>query len=197
MLDANSSALLVPSPNGTYTKVDLSQVYAAEGRIHEVATVNPHRAPELLATFNLAYAKLGEIEVGLIQAYNAADNAARRVRSIVLLDRVPQVLKDKGLSSARSPGGSEDQRNAILDMDEEYTAARERVEMIEAMRTLVANKKKSLEWAYTSVKKVLGGDPTSLGQNRSFSAGADMGPSVEPGVVVQSRQVPGFGGAKR
>jgi len=163
-----------------------------------VATANAHKAPELLATFNIAYLDVKDVLLKLECLQIEASKDVNRRKAIVILDEVPKILAAKGLSNSRSPGGSEDQRNAILDTDAEYLAANDRLSLIKAMIKLMEGKLKGVEMAYTSVKKILGQDNgwKDLNQNRNLSAGAPM-PDVTAGMTVDpSSPRSRFGGAK-
>lgn len=175
----------------------MDEVYRAEGRIKEVAYVNAHKAPELLAAFNIAYLDINDHLTKLELALNEAQKVANKRRSIVILDEVPKILALKGLASTRSPGGSEDQRNAILDQDELYLTALERVQIVKAMQSLLEGKQKAIEMAFTSVKKILGGEPSwkdngLASKSHRFSAGAEE-QKLEAGQTLGCSSHPAFG----
>lgn len=137
-------------------EVDISYLYEIEARIPEVASVTLVKAPELLASLNVAYAKAAR-DVSLLKM--AQDQASKRVsqaKAVVLLDRAPAILREKGLTSAKSPSGSEDLRQAVLDMDADYILACDELSMAKAYGLLIQGKLKAIEMAYTSVKKILG-----------------------------------------
>lgn len=149
--------IVVPRGNGTGGIVlDMTNVYIAEGRIQEVAFVTPHKAPELLSTFNVTFLELTRHITKLDYERNVAKRVANKMRAIILLDRVPAILKERGLATAKSPAGSEDLRQAILDIDEPYQTACDRVDQITAIMKLLQGKLTSIEMAYTSVKKIIG-----------------------------------------
>jgi hypothetical protein len=196
MFDNSTKSLIVPMGAKTVL-LAMDPIYDAERRVQEVATVNSHKAPELLSVFNTAYFTLNDHLTKLDLALVEARKAANLRRSVVILDLVPQILKQKGLSSARSPGGSEDQRKAILDADEPYLVLMDTVAQLEAMHELLDGKRKGFEWAFTSVKKIIGGEPSwkdnGLNRNPNLSAGSTA-ERVQPGQVVTGARA-GFGGA--
>jgi hypothetical protein len=51
--------------------------------------------------------------------YQFAVREAEKIRAEVLLDRVPKILAEKGLATAKNPMGSEDLRDAVLAQDTE------------------------------------------------------------------------------
>lgn len=195
MFDQKTCSLVVPSGEGKDPLLlPMGKIYETESRIQEVATVNAHRAPELLATFNMAYLDVKNYIVRLHLCLADAEKAANLRKSIVILDIVPGVLKAKGISNARSPGGSEDQREAVLAQDQEYIKCTDRVHMIEAIIELLEGKKEGFEWAFTSVKKILGGETNwaDINKNRNLSAPAEHRP-MRPTNPNDPRS--GFGGA--
>jgi hypothetical protein len=101
----------------------------------------------------------------------SADREATRRKSIVVLEEAPAKLKVLGLASARSPGGSADQREAVLGLDQEFQDALERVAMIDAVIKLLNGKLKAFEMAYTSVKKILGEGAFDYSSNPNLSGG--------------------------
>lgn len=195
----NTTAITFTSTTGTPVELNLSKVYATEQRIPEIAFITPHKAPELLARFNEAFLDLVKyipmVKYELVQAKREANKR----RSIVLLDLVPEILKAKGLTNAKSPAGSEDLRRAILETDEEYERLCRQGEKIEAIIELLEGKLKALEWAYTATKKIVGENAYSP-NNTYLKAAGDGGAILEQRqqtVVTQAAPIPspskGFG----
>lgn len=179
MFDGDKPVLLVPQPGREPDRLDLTVLYDAERRLPEIANANEHTAPNLLATFNVAYldaaAMLKRVDVFL----GMAERAARQRRSVVLLDVAPAKLEALGLATKRSPAGSEDLRSAVLDADDEYRAALEMVDQVEAIVGLLAEKKRGFEMAYGSVKSLVRGDSRPYASNPNISA-APVGNPVTP-----------------
>lgn len=174
--------------------IDLGHWARLEARIQEVATVTPVKAPELLATFNRAALDLDSLGTQLELEYQIAVREADKVRAEVLLDRVPKILAEKGLATAKNPMGSEDLRNAVLAQDRDYDAAIERAEQLKALTKLVRGKYDAFERAFRSVRTLVGE------QNFSFSLPArDLshrpGDVKEVGITNKS-PTPGFGKPK-
>lgn len=202
MFDEKTCSLMAPTVSGSPLPLAFARIYKAESRIEEVAVVNAHKAPELLACFNMAFLELKEHLVKLQLLKVDALKAANKRRSVVILDEVPRILREKGISSSRSPGGSEDQRQAILDQDEEYLKAKDRVDLLEAMEELLEGKVEGMEWAFTSVKKVLGNDNpwhhgSGLSKDRNLSAPSELPEGLQPGVTIDPNSTRAkFGGSK-
>lgn len=182
LFDPQTSTFLIPRRDGSTVHVQMRSVYTALGRVQEIATVNAQKAPELLATFNMAYLDVIEVQKQLELLEHDAEQVANLRKSVVLLDLVPKYMQERGISTSRSPLGSEDLRKAMLDRDEEYLACLDRVAHIQAVQKLVDGQKEGLEMAFTSVKKILGGETNwqGLNQNRNLSAGAPSGPLYPP-----------------
>lgn len=186
MFDEKTCSLLVPTTSGV-TPLPMRSIWAAEQRCQEVAFVNAQKAPELLATFNVGYLEVKEALTKLRLFLVDAEKTANLRRSVIILDEAPRILKEKGLTRPSNPGGSEDLRQAVIDADPEHQRLLDRVHIIEAMIELLEGKAEGLVNAFTSVKKILGGenDWRGLNQNRRLSAGADL-PAAQPGMTVTS-----------
>lgn len=140
---------IVPREEQSQLVFSMRKVLVAEQRAEEIACVTPHKAPELLATFNRGYLDAANIfaKVKLEQA-RAEDDVAK-IKAAILIDRAPALIKEKGLTS------SADIRQALVDADPEYQLAKERLAFLDATVEYVKGKMKFLENAYTSVKKIM------------------------------------------
>jgi hypothetical protein len=136
--------------------LDLSRVFVAESRIIEIQAVTLTKAPELLAAFTDAYRELSEMIVHVELEHNNACRSADTIKSIIILDKAPEILAKKNLTTKASPGGSADLRQAVLDGDPEYRDALEKMDLIKAVIQLLKDKRNAIEMAFTSVKKILG-----------------------------------------
>lgn len=152
--------------------VQLHTTFLAESRAPEVAAVTPTKAPELLVTFNKAYLDLTQIYAQLHLQRSRAEDALGKAKAEVLLDKLPTILKEKNISS------SADIRQAIVDSDPEYQAAKERLDVIDATMEYIKGKIKFMENSYTAVKKIIGEKNWNMaadGANRALSAGDEGG----------------------
>lgn len=137
------------STGGTLT-VNLADIAQVEARIPEVARVTPQKAPELLATLNMAWRDISDLVVVLRHEHNLAKSNHKKVRSRILLDVVPGIIRERDLSD------SKDMREAILDGNEEVQTAQQMEYELACVVELLQGKKQSIEMAYSSVKKLLG-----------------------------------------
>lgn len=172
MIDFNSKSIVVSRPNGSQFSLPMVKLYEAEARIREISLVNAHTAPELLATFNIAYLDVNDYLRQLELLLHEAEQAVNGRKSIVLLDIVPTFLSERGLTG-KSKAGSEDLREAVLNQDTEYLRLIDIVAMMKAVIKLFEEKKKGFEMAFTSVKRILGSENnySNINQNRRLSAG--------------------------
>lgn len=192
-----STTIIVPIVDSDPQVIDLSVVYQIESRVGEIAFVNKAKAPELLARFNEAYLHLHKIVTFLGYEFIRAQREANKVRAIVILDRAPAILAAKGLLSGHSRSGSEDQRNAVLDQDQEYQQALERTQQIKCFIEFLKGKLEGFEWAYTSVKKILGDNGAAGMLDLNLGSGTGEAPvgrsNPDP---MRSPQNKGFGKAR-
>ncbi len=149
---------IVPTNGTDIINLNLHDIFIAENRAQEVATVNQHKAPELLALFNRAYLDLSNMLSQLRFQQTRAEDCVAKRKAVLLVDIIPGQLKEKGLAS------SADVRQALIDLDEEYQRAKERLDFIEATIEYIKGKIKFMENAYTSVKKIMGENAYNMGR---------------------------------
>ena len=177
------SLLKIPrgTPNLEPMEFELGFLLKAESRKVEISYVNKETAPELLMTFNEAYCAakrmMNQINLEYINSKKYADHR----RAIVILDVVPEVLKSKGLATSRSPGGSEDLRKAVLDLDTEYGGLMDKVAVLETAYEFLNIKAKGFEMAYHSVKKIF--DPSSSLGSLSSQLSGNIKSSLQAGDI--------------
>lgn len=174
--------LTIPSGNPTADPmfVEMGEVQRLEDRKNEVAFVTKETAPELLETFNNGYCIVTKLMAQVAYEYTKAMEYANRRKSIVILDEAPRILQEKNLTTSRSPGGSEDLRNAVLNMDEEYLKHQDRANQLEAIYDYLKSKAKGFEMAYQAAKKIYETNTGSLGSiklNADPNANSDIGDS--------------------
>lgn len=177
--------IVCPISNGKPLIIELKKVAVREARLAEVQFVKPGTAPELLAEYNEGFLEINDYLGVLRSELINSESELGRIRSKIILDEIPKILKERGLSSPRSPLGSEDLRNAILDGNDEYVEVRDRCHQIECVIELLKGKQKAFENAFTSIKKIMGEDAYMRERsNRGVSAGEI---TAEPGMQSTSR----------
>lgn len=163
--------VLKGKPDTGVLVVPILQIRRVEDRIAEIANVTPHKAPELLATFNRAYLDLDQyirqIEMELVYARQRVST----IKAEIILDRADEIFKQRGLKA------SADLRQAVVDLDEGYQKAVERVGALEAAREYLKGKQKSIEMAYGSVRKILG-EGTYNHRNTNLNGNVDYSEQI-------------------
>lgn len=177
--------------------VDLVVWAKAEARIAEIAAVTPAKAPELLSAFNRAALELDRLGNMLELEYQISLREAAKVKAVVLLDRVPKILAEKGLATAKSPMGSEDIRIAILDQDQEYDRAQERSELLKAATKLIKGKHDAFERAFRSVRTLVGEQNFNYGGGTSKELSHSTSESKPVGIKPSGFGAPKYANAPR
>jgi hypothetical protein len=135
------------TPDGN--KYDMTVSNYAESRVHEIETVNRAKMPELVATFSKACFALGRILPQVHLGKALAEREVARRKAILSIDVIPGKMTEKKLSS------NETNRQALLDVDEEYSAAVERELRFEAALMYLRLKHDDMEGALNAVKKAV------------------------------------------
>lgn len=152
MNNEENDIILAPpgGPNSSPTPINMTEWARLEQRIMEISTVTPVKAPELLSTFNRAALELDRLANSLELEYQTALREADKIRAVILLDKMPAILEQKGLSS------SENIRKAVLALDPELDAALEKAELLKAMTKMIRGKYDAFERAFRSVRTLVG-----------------------------------------
>jgi len=185
MLIQENAVIVVPGgregdPYYPDIRVDLGVILTNQHRQAEVASVTKMKAPELLKTFNESWRDLDKLIKQLVASEIVAEREVEKRKATMLLEEVEGILKSKTNVSS-----TKDTRDAVIILDPTYQRLQDRVDKIHAMSEFLKGKLKSFENAYTSVKKILGEDPTSMlyrHGNPNLSHGAD---------TPRSEQIPG------
>lgn len=134
--------------------IDLSVLEEAERRMHEVASVTKFRAQELLDLFNHAHLAASRARAVFLRASQRAESSLEALAADIALNRAPAILKEKGLVSPRSPGGSEDLRQSVVQADPEYREMREQLIDLKAGVETFSVRARAMEKAFSAVKAV-------------------------------------------
>jgi hypothetical protein len=126
----------------------LSKTREAEARLLEAKMANPITYAELECVYNQAYRELKTNLAIIGDQLNKADNALETAKSNFLIDRYQEKIKDLPKSH-----DSADLRKAWLMRDEDYVAAKDRVDMLKAMDALLDGKIKVFERTCAYMKK--------------------------------------------
>lgn len=133
---------------------EMAEVFNLEAREREIGTMDKVQAPELMQAFINGYGQVSRHLSKLELELKRAENALEVRKATVYLDEAPRILREKGVVRESNPGGSEDQRRAVLAQDEKHQSLKDRHDQIEAACRFLELKLKFFEMAYQAVKKV-------------------------------------------
>lgn len=176
------SLSIPPPPGGTEINIDLTPVINAERRLHEIAYVNRETAGSLMVVLNEGYGEAGKILAMLRLEHTRALRDANKRKSIVMLEVAPKKLQELKLTNSKSPAGSADLRQSVLDMDDEWLELMDRANLIEAVADYVKAKQKTLDNGIWNTRKVI--DPHGRPVIGSLSMPKNTPDSVEAGMTV-------------
>lgn len=165
--------LVVPrgTPDLAPLKFDLTEINHAEKRKSELSYINKETAPDLMQVFNRAYCEVLRMMAQISFEFGQAMKFANKRRSIVILDIAPELLHRKGLSTAKSPAGSEDLRRAVLEQDDEYLQLMDKTQSLKAFHEYLKSKSKGFEMAYYTAKKIFDVSNGTLGNHHELRDG--------------------------
>jgi hypothetical protein len=147
----DETSYLVPSvDNPNNIAVNIVEVVKAEARLGEVAIVNVHKAPELLATFNRSWLELNRIVTMLTYERNKADTARKRSKAEAVLCCNDAAIMAKGHKKA-----SADLRDAMSELDPDVTKASEILNELEAILGFLKGKQEAFRKGFQAVKELL------------------------------------------
>lgn len=146
---AGTSGMVIPAfGNSKALTLDLSKTKEAEIRLIEAKTVNPSTYTDLEHCFNESYRELKRHYSTLGHELAKAEKALRLAKSVVLLDKYPEFIKDKKKTLDNS-----DMRDAFLIQDQDYSNALDRINMLKAMESFVDGRIKVIENVSRYMKK--------------------------------------------
>ncbi len=132
--------------------IDFSFLVDGERRIDEVAIATKFKGSELMNLFNQAHLAAQKARSTLYARVQALEVTCDALAATIALEKAPAYLKERGLVSARSPGGSEDQRQAVVNSDPDYIAMRKRILNLKAGVEEYSIRARSMERCFSAVK---------------------------------------------
>lgn len=180
-MNLTKELLTIPNPDpqgqSIVLKYDMLRVHEAEARVAEISFLSTSKAPELLTKLNLALQDLGNHLADLGYRESVAKRKMRERRAVVVIEIIPGKLAEKKLAN------NDTNREAVVDLDPEYSISSDVLSQIEAAFVLVREKLRSIESAINSAKKVLDTLPshpnTSLVTYVGTSTGTNSFPQVD------------------
>lgn len=136
----NTTTFTIPAfDERSAVSLNFTKVREGEARIIEAKVVNPATYPDLEYCFNEGYregkANLSAIGYEIAQA----QKIIRQYKSRYLLDEYPEFLKERKLKDNAA------NRDAFLERQDDYVAAVDRLNMLQALEHLVEGKMKVFE----------------------------------------------------
>jgi hypothetical protein len=137
----DSSALVIPAfGKSPALSLELTGTREAERRLVEAKTVNPVTYTDLEHCFNESYRELKRHAATVGYQIALANKALEDAKAKVLLETLPEYMKDKAKS-----WDSSDLRKALMMKDPDYVAALDRINMLQAMEAFVDGRIKVME----------------------------------------------------
>lgn len=154
MTDLDSKTLLIlprGKPSLPDLQMDVKRIYEAEGRLREVAIVNPNTSQELSSFFNEVCNQTTKyvswIEYEILQAQKNLD----LIKAEIIVDRLPALAKELK-ETGQKP--NEAWREAVIAKDSNYNNMLDILNALKAAKALLASKAKTFERAYFSAKDI-------------------------------------------
>ena len=148
---------MVPSALGKPHCLDMRRIHKAEARLIELSGVTKDKAGELIYCFLESWGEARTYLAVLRQEFARSKQKLRTIRGIIVLDRAADLLASKGLASSRSPAGSEDLRDSVVNTDPDYLAAADVLAQVEAAVETMESKAEKLKMAYFAINKLIDG----------------------------------------
>ena len=151
--------LSVPRPQEGQSpfEIDLTLAYHGEASLPALASASSGNALSLIATFQRAYSSLARAYSLAYREVELATVMSRKRQAVLVLDMAPQILKEKGLSTARNAAGSADLRQAICYADDQYCKIENYRAAVESIKELVKLKLDSMRSATFAAQCILKG----------------------------------------
>lgn len=134
---------------------EAQHIYRALSRSQEIALCTPVKAPELLAMLSQGFADANVLYSKIEMQHNLCAEAIRRRTAVLVLDEMSEIIVAKGHSTPKSPNGTAEIREAVVDGDEELGRLRNTEIFLKCLMTLWGGHRRKLEMDHGSVKKIL------------------------------------------
>ena len=128
-------------------RLEYDKIAEGERRLIDAKSVNGGIYNELEYVFNEGYREAKMNLTTVRYEATQAKKAHRRIKAECLLDQYPEFIKEKKLNDNSS------NRDAFLELNEEYVAAQDRIDMLAAMEEMFENKIKVFENVCRYMKK--------------------------------------------
>lgn len=158
----------------------LKQTKYAESRLHDIKTSNSGNLPELLSVFLCSCQELSYALGILGNELQFLKHDLDLVRSNTLINKVPAALAQ---TQQRS---SEDIRNALIEMDSEYSEIRSLTDALDAAYLNLKDRRKVIEMGYYACQEIA---KLSKAYSSTGNSSPDYGMApLEAGSVVENKR---------
>lgn len=151
---------------GLISPADLSSLDEFEPLVLQVNTVNTVNAGMYLRDFLRAIEAASRLHAKSLFDYEKAKDRTASMRSIAILDKAPEGLRDRELRV------TEENVKQFAVQDENYINAREAESYWKAMSTYIENRLRKYEKAHDDVKKLIA-DSRYSGNGGALPSGTD------------------------
>jgi hypothetical protein len=153
----SEEALVVPTSTSLALTFDMRKIHRAESRLIEMNGITKAKAGELLFCVIDAFGEAKEHYATLKGEFGRCKQKLRSIRGLIVLDKAPEELKSKGLSSARSPAGSEDLRDGVVNTNADYLKWSDVLIQVETAMDRMESKVEKLKMAYYAISDLIKG----------------------------------------
>jgi hypothetical protein len=168
------------TPNVPPLSLNMHSIYLTEQRLQETRAVTPASAPELRAAFNEACNTVTKYIAWIKYEILTAKKNLDLSRAEILLDKVPEVLKEKGIKD------NADIREAIVNRDQDYQEKLDVLNTLEATKSLLESKSKTFERAYWDCRDIAN-DKGRIAASPNFSVNGDVVAYQEGNFIGKSK----------
>lgn len=147
--------IMTPLKGVAPEQVEASNMYKALARGVEVGMCTPVKAPELLACFSQAFGEANALLSKLDLQKNLTEEAIRKRRAVLVLDEMADIVAAKGHATAKSPTGTAEIKEAVVDGDEELSKLRQTLIFLKCLESLWSGHRRKFEMDHGAVKRIL------------------------------------------
>lgn len=186
-MTTTSERLVIIRPDDTEFSLDMTALRSLEARQFGAAGAGRIESLVLMGAMKDGYKEAGDLRVKVgVELENARTSLATR-KAIVRLDLAPEILRQKGLTSSRSPNGTDTQKEDVILTDQVCVRLSRFITELEALRELLHIKMETFRMTYSTVKRNV--DDSLAGMLPGYSGGAPDPKPVQAFIDTAGRQI--------